>query len=185
MFFIISFGIIAPFLSSVTLLGTPELFIVLFSNRPLMLSVPSHYMTIFSCFLIIGSIYGIVKISKWKRLQAKRFQITKGKIQALFSVFILSMTLLHSYTWLDLLKIKKTKGYSLVVKKALAFVPAKAFISVPREVAPFVSSREKYNIIDEGAGGYGEYVLTTDNQIDDYIKIFDSPEISLFRRISR
>jgi uncharacterized membrane protein len=191
--FIVCAGIIPPFLSTVTLLGIPELIIAFISNRLVMLDAHWHYMIVFSCFLLVGSVYGIVKVSEWFRTQ--RLWLSPGKIQALLSVFILSMTLMHSYMWMDLTGINKTKDYVLAVKKALTYVPSNAFITVPREIAPFVSSREKYNIIDEAPSVYGEYVLinqsassqrfATENQIGDYLIIFDSPAIKLFRRIPR
>lgn len=183
-------GVFLPLLSPQALLGVPELALALLSNRPVMLCVPWHYTIIFSCFLFIGAVYGIRKISRLRRI--KELPLSSKTTQTLLSVIVFSATLMHAYTWIDLTGVKKTMDYSRVVKKALAGVPPNAFITVPREVAPFVSSREKYNILEGIPQDYGEYILIDKNTVigqalmqksfNGYIKVFDNSGVILLKR---
>ena len=90
------------------------------------------------------------------------------------------------YTWISLSGIRKPKEYVTIVKKALAYVPHDAFITVPRAVAPAVSSRKNYNILDEAGGAYGDYILMDlpkgEIRIDGYQELFNNKGIILFKR---
>lgn len=183
-------GIFLPFLSLEILIGAPELLLALLSNRSVMLSVPWHYTIAFSCFIFISAITGVKRISEWMSL--KRFLISPASIRILLSITLFSLTLMQSYVWIDLSRIKMTKDEAAVIKKALAYVPEGAFITVPRAVAVFISSRKKYTLLEESRGDYGDYVLIDQRsavtqfpqseKIESYEQLFNNSGIILFKR---
>lgn len=182
-------GGIFPLLSLELILGTPEFILALLSDRPAMLGVPWHYTVIFSCFLFISAVNGVRNISEWRI--ARNLSLSSGKIQALLAAIIFSLTLIHIYTWIDLAAIEKTNFNVKAAKEAVAMVPGNAFITVPREIAPFVSSREKYSILEDTAQNYGDYILIQDsvfeelsgkNGMGQYRKLFESSGIILLER---
>jgi uncharacterized membrane protein len=184
MFF--SLGVIPPLLSPVTVLGLPELFINLLSDRPAILCPPWHYNIIVSCFLLVATLYGLKKISnsKWIRY----LKINNRQVVVLLSIFILSSTLIYSYLWLELLKYPKDYTYVNTLKKALSMLPENEFVTAPRNAAIHISSREKYSLLGEGK--LGDYILTdqqsqsllSDEVLKDYIRIFDKDGIKVFRK---
>jgi len=179
-----------PLLSLDILLGMPELLIALLSSGPAMLSVPWHYMILFSCFLLISAVQGIRKLSEWPKIRA-RFP-SRGTLQTVLAIGILSSTLMHLQTWVGLVRVEKTGAYVRAVQQALAAVPKEAFITVPRAVAPLVSSRERYTIVGEAWGGYGEYLLLDEDDessalskgrgMNTYRTVFDASGITLLKR---
>jgi len=154
--FFFSLGLLPALLGSATILGLPELMINLLACNSNMFSPIWHYNTTLSCFILIGTIQGIKKISYFAS-NKKYLQLTEHKLQLLLSIFILSCTIVQSYTWLEHGKCKRDTAYIKEVKEALSFVPLNASISVPVRIAIIVSSREKYSIAGTDSGE--DYVL--------------------------
>lgn len=185
---IVPLGIVPPLLSSVSLLGLPELILNLLSCNRRIFSPIWHYNIAFSCFILIGAAEGMRKISVFT--YNKGFiKINEQKLQFLLCVFVLSSTLIHSYTWIGLGKHKKDTAYIKEVKGALLLVPPNASISVPARVAIIVSGREKYSILGSDSGedyilidnlAMGKYSKT---DIDsDYNEMFHGGSIILYGR---
>ncbi len=180
-------GIIAPLLSPVSLLGLPELIINLLSDRPAVLSPLRHYNIVVSCFLLIGTLEGVKRISHFKWV--KNLKMKVGTFRFLLSLFILSSTLSHSYIWLGQTKYSKDMTYIKTVKEAIALIPKDAFITVPRDIAVHISSREKYSLIGERE--YGDYILVDkhtspflleEDIINNYTQIFNKEGILIFKK---
>lgn len=181
-------AIIPPLLSSISLLGLPELIVNLISGNPNMFSPIWHYDIMLSCFVLIGTVEGIKKISSFA-YNKRYIKINEQKLQLLLCVFVLSCTLIRSYTWIGLGKYKKDVAYIQRVKEALSFVPPNSSIGVPARVAIIVSSREKYSIIGDESGE--DYVLVDSPEIEKYLKtnidsdynaIFHKKPITLYKR---
>lgn len=185
---ILPLGILPPLLSSVSLLGSGELILNLLSCNGRIFSPVWHYNIALACFLLIGTMEGLRKISIFA--YNKGFLKTgQQKIQLLLSVSVLSCTLIHSYTWIGLGKYKKDTKYINEVKQALSFVPANASISAPANIVPIISGREKYSIL--GFDSDEDYVLIDKssrerpakiNIASDYNEIFHGEPIILYKR---
>lgn len=182
-------GIIVPLLSPVSLLGLPELIINLISDRPAMLSPLRHYNIIVCCFLLIGTIEGVKRISDFKWI--KNLKIETNLLRILLSVFIFSSALIHSYLWLGLTEYPGDTAYIKNVKSAISLIPEDAFITVPGNIAVHISNRERYSLIGEEK--YGDYILIDKNTsyllqrkgiIDNYTQIFNRAGVAVLKHPS-
>ncbi|MCX5705575.1 MAG: DUF2079 domain-containing protein [Candidatus Omnitrophica bacterium] len=181
-------GLAPSLLSSVILLGLPELFVNLVSSNSNMFSPYWHYSTTLSCFILIGVAEGIKKISSF--LCGKEyFKISEHKLQSLLCVSVLSCTLIHSYLWIKFAEYKLDAVYVRQVNEALALVPPDASISVPLRIVTIVSSREKYSIA--GPDPSDDYILVDSEAMQkelktginsDYSEIFRKDPIVLYKR---
>ena len=183
-------GIITPLLSPVCLLGLPELIINLISDRPAMLSPLRHYNIIVSCFLLVGAIEGVKRLSDFKGLRS--LKIRTSTLKLLLSVFILASTIIHSYLWLGLTEYPRNTAYIKGVKAAIALIPGEAFVTAPESMAVHVSSRESYSLL--GSGKYGDYILINKDSrhllkereiINNYTQIFKRGGVWLLIRKER
>jgi uncharacterized membrane protein len=160
-------GALLPLLGPASLLGLPEFALNLISTNRAMFSPYWHYSTALSCFLLIGTAQGIKRITsfavkrKWLGLEAQ-------KLQSLFSVGVLSCTLIYSYAWLELASYKKDAAYIQEVKATLSLVPLQASIAVPVAISPVVSGREHYSIFGPGCACREEYFLIDKLSPQDY-----------------
>lgn len=183
-------GIILPLISPVSLLGLPELTLNLLSDRPGMLSPVWHYNIIVSCFILIGTLEGVKKISHFKWV--KNLNLETPTFRLLLSVFILACTLTHSYTWLRITKYERDTTYINTVKQAISIVPKHAFITVPQDIAVHISNREQYSLIESGK--YGDYILVDNDTwpllqekeireiIENYTQIFHKNNIVVYKK---
>jgi hypothetical protein len=183
-------GIIFPLTSCIALLGMPEFLINLLADRQVLFHLPLHYNITVSCFLLIATVQGVKKISGWKIFQG--LGITRNTVALLLSVFILSATLMHSYSWLKLTGFKTDQAYNQAVNAALRLVPKDAYISVPKNIAIHISGRAKYSLIEEKK--YGDFVLLDSHRPDDiaeketlnkyYECMFTKGKIHLFKKLN-
>ncbi len=151
-----SLGIAPALLSPAALLGLPELIVNLLACNARIFSPIWHYNIALSCFVLIGTIEGIKKISSFV-CKKNYFRISEQKIQLLLCVSVLSCGLIQCYTWIEPVEYKKDVSYIKKVKEALSFVPPNASITVPTRIAIIVSGREKYSIIGSDSGE--DYIL--------------------------
>ncbi len=185
---LVPLGIAPPLLSSVSLLGLPELVLNLISCNRRIFSPMWHYNIAVSCFILIGAAEGIRKISVFA--YNKGFiKINEQKLQSLLCISILSCTLIYSYAWIGLGIYKKDVGHINVVREALSLVPSYASISAPANIAAIVSGREKYSILGSDSGE--DYILIDNlamkkglktNIDSDYNEIFRKGRIILYER---
>ncbi|MDD4938704.1 MAG: DUF2079 domain-containing protein [Candidatus Omnitrophica bacterium] len=182
----LSLGAVFPLLSPVSLLGSPEMLINLLSDRPAMLAAPWHYNVVFSCFLVIGALYGIKRTADARWI--KYLCINSGKAKSLLCAFVFSSVLIHSHLWTGQLGYNRDLPHVTAAKEALSLLPKKAFVTVPRDLAVHVSDRKRYSLIKEGE--LGEYVLTDqksrasldENALKDYTLIFRKNGIQIHKR---
>ena len=146
-------GFIVPVISPVCLLGFPEFALNLLADRSSMFTPQWHYNIVVSVFLLISCAEGIRKIS-----HLKFAALTGARIQLACAIIILSLTLIHAYTWLPLARVQKSRGYAVSVRRALAMVPSGAFVTVPQPAAILISNRPRYSLLETCV--YGDYVLT-------------------------
>lgn len=179
-----STGIAPALLSSISLLGLPELFVNLVACNLNMFSPIWHYNTVFSCFILLGTVEGIKKISSFI-YHKKYLKISEQKIQLLLSIFVLSSILIQSHTWIRFASYKKDAAYIKEAKETLSLVPPNASISVPRKLAIIVSDREKYSIIGDESGKDDalDYIVIDNPQMKAYLKAdLNSDYNQIFRR---
>jgi len=182
-----SLGTIPPLLGPVSILGLPEFLINILSDRPVVLTVPWHYNIVVSCFLLIGTLEGIKKISHLKWIV--NHGIKTNVAMRLICVFILSFTLMHSYLWLWLTKYTKGQIYIKIRNEALSLIPEDASVSVTRNMAVHVSNRREYSLINEHRRE--DYILL-DRTVDvfpsgqdinnRYIQIFNKGNVIVFKK---
>lgn len=184
-----SLGIAPALLSPAALLGLPELIVNLLACNARIFSPIWHYNIALSCFVLIGTIEGIKKISSFV-CKKNYFRISEQKIQLLLCVSVLSCGLIQCYTWIEPVEYKKDVSYIKKVKEALSFVPPNASITVPTRIAIIVSGREKYSIIGSDSGE--DYILIDSRGMQknlktkigsDYSEIFRREPITLYKRI--
>jgi uncharacterized membrane protein len=178
-----SLGIIPALLSTASLLGLPEFLLNILSDRPALLSPLRHYNVLVACFLLIGTIQGVKRISNFKW----RLNLKSNAVALLLSIFILSSTLIHLYLWVELIKYPKNNS-SKVIKDALSIIPVDAFVTAPANLAIQISNRKQYSIIQEGE--YGDYILIDKNTpsvilrniSNKYMPIFNKEGIIVFKK---
>lgn len=177
---ILPLGIVLPLLSSVSLLGFPELILNLLSSNRRIFSPIWHYNIALSCFILIGAVEGIRKISAFA--YNKGFlQISEQKLQSLLCISILSCTLIYSHVWIGLGIYTKDAERINTVKEALSLVPSYASISAPADIAAIVSGREKYSIL--GSDSEEDYILIDNQAMEKDLKTnIDSDYNEIFRR---
>ncbi len=182
--------IFLPFLSALSLLAAPELTLNLLSDR--LIFVPIwHYNIVVSCFLLIATAVGIKKLSN-KRL-AETLGISTQKLTALLSWFVIFSLMAHSFLWSDFARVRPNSTYVNIVNTAIKTIPAQASVTVPKNLAVYVSSRKDYFLW--GDRRLGEYLLTDQNGAENYYrldekiknqyqKIFDKDGVAVFRRFA-
>jgi len=180
-------GVILPFLSPVTFLALPEFLLNSLSDRPANFSVFMHYNIITSCFLLIGVAEGIKKLTKFRLM--KKLNLREEILKTLISIFIFSSIIIHTSYWLTsgILSCKHNKKYIETVKEALALIPREASVSVPSDLAVWVSARKKYSLLKERRLESYNYILTNTKKLEwlnlnKYVNIFQKGEIFLFRK---
>jgi uncharacterized membrane protein len=138
-----------PLVSGVPLLATPDILYLLLGDRPSLFSPVWHYTTAFSCFVLIGSLEGIRKISA-SRLP-ETLGLRPGQMRGVLSACLLSMVLVHSYLWLD--EIAGAPGqstdYANAAREAVSKIPPKAPVTVPWRISPLISNREKFSFLED------------------------------------
>jgi uncharacterized membrane protein len=177
-------GFVVPLMSWTCLLGLPEFALNLLADRPSMFTPQWHYNIAVSVFLLIACAEGIRKISRI-RLAA----LTAGQIQLALSIIILSLTLIHSYTWLPLIRIRTETQVVASLRRSLTHVPRDAFVTVPQRLAIAVSDRLKYSLLETGV--LGDYVVTDEphclvplSPADGYQLIYREDDVCLYKRIN-
>ncbi len=183
-------GIILPFLSPVSILGVPGLLLNSLSDRPGNFSVFMHYNIITSCFLLIGASEGIKKLTKFRLM--KKLNFREEILKVLISIFIFSSIIIHTSSWLTsgILSCKHNKKYIETVKEALALIPKEASVSVPSDLAVWISARKKYSLLKERRPEDYDYILTNTEKLEwldlnKYVNIFQKGEIFLFRKAKK
>lgn len=185
--FLLPLGLVPPLLSGVCILGFPELGLNLLSDRQAMLQPGWHYNVTVSCFLLIGALEGIKKISESKLLN--ELKLDNSTLRLLITTTILSLTLIYSYTWLNLTNCRKSKQYIQAVSQAIRIIPQDASVTVPRNLAVKVSNRINYSILEHKK--YGEYVILDNNSagliedkkiLENYESVFDKEGIAVFKK---
>jgi uncharacterized membrane protein len=180
-------GVIPPLLSLTSLLGLPEFLISLLSNNLAMFTIPWHYNVAVSCFLLIGTLEGIKKISRWKWFKTKK--ISPRAAVSLLSFLILSLALINSYLWLEFTQSLKDEKYIKAVEKAISVVPRDAFLTVPRNIAVQISNRQNYSILDSAR--FGDYILLDEYNTDylsrekiagDYRQVFYGDGVRILKK---
>jgi uncharacterized membrane protein len=187
MLLLLPLGILPPLLSSIALLALPEVLLDLLAKRSVLFSPIWHYNVASSCFLLIGSMEGIKKIAGWG---GKHFKLTPDQARRVIAVLMLATVLIHSYTWLDFTRFKKDSAYVTTVREAIATVPATAFFTVPRNIAPLISRREQMSLLNEG--NPGDFVLIDHSEYSEplreplkahYKQIYRKNDIAVYQKI--
>ena len=180
-------AILFPFFSSLFFLALPELTINLLSDRLIFFPI-WHYNILVSCFLFLGTLEAIRKISAFKIFE--RISVSTVIREKLLSWLVFFCVLSHYFLWIDLTVVREKGKYKKAVEEAVALLPKKASVSASGQIAPFVSSRKEYFLISDRRTG--EYILINDEDLNladgkiksGYLKIFDKRGIKLFRKIN-
>jgi len=178
-------GIIVPFFSFTSLLGLPELILTLLSDRISMLGPNWHYNVIFICFFLVGTVEGLKKISSFSIF--KKLHIDQNIIIFLLSILLLSSTVIHYDTWIDITKYSKYTQRSIALKTALTLIPSDASVTASRSVVVYVSSREHFSLLEQQS--YLDYILIDNSNtildpqiIENYTTIFHQNNFKVLKK---
>ncbi len=174
--------IIFPFFSIIWLIGLPELLINLLAAHPL--TYPTwHYSIVISCFLLISCVDAIQLFSK--KLQQRFDFLPPYKAQMILSLLLLICILSHFFLWSDNLLINDNKLYTKTMNEALQIIPPDASVTLPKNLAGYVSNRRDYFLL--GDQRQGEYWIVDniedDGFSDQYKEIFNRNGIKVYKQI--
>ena len=178
----IPLGIVPPFLSTICLLGLPELLLNLIGARKEALLGPMwHYNMVVSCFLLLGTVEGIkvIALTRW----AEKLNLDTKKAHYILSVLIFSLIIIHSHLWLGAAMRKENPRYLKAAYEAIALIPKDASVTAPRSLTLPLSNRKECMIW--GIGELGEYLIV-DSESALKSKFDATPHIpSYYRKIFR
>ena len=183
--------VILPFLSSIWILGLPELVINLLATIPL--SYPTwHYDIVVSIFLLIASASAIKKLSSNKFFG--QWGLSSDKLQELFSWFLCICILSHFLLWWDFTNIKRNPRYVETMNAAIRLIPQESSVSLMKHLVAHVSDKKDYFLCeDKRKGDY--IVLDKDEKMEDcindikrakgYIRIFQKDGIRVYKNTTK
>jgi len=177
-YFLISpLAIFFPFISPVFLLGLPELIIDLLADLPL--TYPTwHYSMAISCFLLVGCVQTIKKLSIHPAL--RKLNLSAEKIQEFLAWFLCICILSHFFLWWEYTNLEKRPRYVQIMNTAIELVPKKSTVSLSKHLVAYVSDRKDYFICEDDRKG--EYiVLDQDEQINNCLK--DPRQVQFYTQI--
>lgn len=177
-------GLFVPFFSAVALLGMPELLLNLLSGRLVFFPI-WHYNIAVSCFLWAGIPFAVKKFSSLKYF--KTMDISLRQSQMLVSVFIFLCIFAHSFLWMDFAKITSNPSFKKAISEIVSLIPSDASVTTTNEIAPYVSSRKDYYLINDTRKG--GFILTKMSDVpiwaSQYEQVADIGGLALFKNKKR
>lgn len=155
-------GWFLPAFSAASLMAFPDLAINMISDNAALKTIPWHYNVITGCFLFIGTIVSIEKLSDWLR---RRWG---GQPALVIAAVLLMLSLGHWFLWFNPQHYRALPHHEVLLRAIAAIPPDKSAITPLRLQAPF-ATREHYNNIGcflnyPDFAGQFEYVLLDANE---------------------